>query len=166
MKMVMALFVVLFLSGCASTPAVNPMALIHNGASAASIVGLTAYGKKHQEDAAMVAKIVKTIVENDVLPYLNDNAMQISSDALNILLSQKFNSLSPEIKAFISVAAGVLDAYLPVPKVGTLLNVDQVCYLKAFFTGLDEGTAAFIDGSRETTKDIGKPGAWLNLEAK
>lgn len=159
----LALVLIVGCTGCGKPAPAQSAALIRQGASISSYVGLESYGRKQPDDARTAAASVAGIVNGAVLPYL-DGASGVSSEAVNAILVNYFSGLDPQIKAAITLAAGALDAYLPPPAPGTYLQEEHVLYLRAFFSGLADGSGAYLNHHPATGKAVsGKPGAWLRL---
>jgi hypothetical protein len=132
------------------------------------LTGLTIYGQKHPAEARKAAQAVADVTGKTILPYLNGDGTNVASTLLETALSTGLADLDPTIKASIISAAGILDAFLPKPEAGKVLNPDQVAVLKSFFQGLNSGAVAYLSGTRQVTepsaklkKALEKPHFWL-----
>jgi len=153
---ILALVVV---SGCRQ-PSAPDVATVSNAIKASTKVaitlGMNQLDKKNHELAVQTAQKTQKAVTELVLPYLDGEAIQLTSKVIEEALKEKFfKNLTPEIKDAIVAAAAVLDVYLPLPDAQTKLTADQLTYLKSFFNGVQDGMARF-DGSTATVK-MGAP---------
>lgn len=164
-KMMFLALVLVVASGCSKPAPQQSAALIRQGGSIGVYVGLNEYGKKKPADARLAAASVASIVNQAVLPYL-DGATGVSSDVVDAVLQNHFTGLDPQIKGAIALAAGALDAYLPPPAPGTYLQAEHVLYLRAFCSGLADGSGAYLEHHAPAGAKAAvplKPGAWLRL---
>lgn len=119
-------------------------AVIQIATSQALALGLNVYANEgHAAEATMIAQRIKDLVTSSALPYLNGTS-GASSSAVNGFLNGQFVTLPSEAQSLISLAATLLDSYLPAPSANTVLNDDQLRYVKAFFNGLNDGAAQVI----------------------
>ena len=115
---------------------------------------------------------IKTLVTGSALPYLNGSSSATSA-AINGFISSQLVTLPGEAQSLISLAAVVLDNYIPAPSASTVLSVDQLAYVKAFFDGLNDGASNFATASLSTVATPAKPAAravsnaaWFNVTKK
>lgn len=132
------------------------------------VTGLTVYGQKHPAEARKAAQAVADVTSKTILPYLDGNGTNVASTLLETALSTGLANLDPTIKASIVSAAGILDAFLPKPEPGKVLNADQIATLRSFFQGLNSGATSYLAGSRQVSeppaklkKALNKPHFWL-----
>lgn len=145
-------------------PNQNTLALIQSATSATVSAGLAFYAKDHPDEAAKIAKEIKDIVDTVVMPYLNGSTTGISSAAINAILTNNFAGLPQIAKDLITLAATLLDSYLPAPDPGTFLSDAQVAYVKAFFNGLSTGAGTVRSTGARAIEHRG--GRWINLNGK
>lgn len=106
-------------------------------------LGLNVYSNEgHSADALLIATKIKELITTGALPYLNGTS-GASSAAVNTFINGQFVTLPSEAQSFISLAAVLLDQYLPAPSANSVLDSDQLLYIKAFMQGLSDGAAQF-----------------------
>lgn len=133
----------------ASTTTVDPTAarnasIIQIATAQAVALGLNVYANEgNQAEAVDIANKIKELVSATALPYLNGTTGATSA-AINGFMNGQFVTLPSEAQSFISLAAALLDNYLPAPSATTVLNADQLTYIKAFFQGLNDGATQFL----------------------
>ncbi len=156
MKNITSLALILCLCGCShsgsnSTPptttvddnAARNAQIIRIATTQAVSLGLNVYANEgHRVDALMIAQKIQDIVSSSALPYLNGTSGATSA-AVNGFLNGQFVGLPDEAQSFISLAAMILDSYLPAPSATAVLDANQLLYIKAFFNGLNDGAAQF-----------------------
>ncbi len=130
-------------------------------------IALSGYAAADPVAAKAVAAQIQTIVLGTLIPYLKGSG-HTESDAINALLKQNFVTLPGIVASGISVAASILDHYLPVPGPNTFLSTAEVQYVTCFVQSVSDGAGLFIGGTkaRADLKVQAAPGAWLNFTNK
>ena len=106
-------------------------------------LGLNVYSNEgHKTEALLIAEKIKTLIGSGALPWLNGNS-GASSAAVNTFMNGQFVTLPSEAQDLISLAASLLDSYLPAPSANAVLDSNQLLYVQAFFNGLTEGATQF-----------------------
>ena len=124
---------------------------------------------KQKSEVDLIAGKVNQVVSSSILPYLNGTSGATSA-GVNGFVNGQFVDLPAEARTLISLAAMLLDQYLPAPSADSVMNPDQLLYVKAFFQGVVDGTSRFSSSARvviphqEGVKDVPyKPtGKWFN----
>lgn len=199
MKKLASLFLLVCLFGCGSTPqapvppvsttpttpvpttpeapvfvpdpnAARNASIIQTATTQAVALGLSVYANEgHAADALTIATKMKELVGTTALPYLNGTSGATSA-AVNGFLNGQFVSLPSEAQSIASLAAILLDTYLPAPTANAVLDADQLSYIKAFFQGLNDGAAQYIANPAAIPKSALKrgtgAGAWFNPTKK
>ncbi len=160
MNRIASLVLLFALAGCSHTaPSTNPpiasnpptsdpnaarnAQIIQTATTQAVSLGLTIYANEgHRADALIIANKISQMVGATALPYLNGTS-GVSSAAVNGFLTGQFVNLPPEAQSIASLAAIILDTYLPAPSANSVLDADQLSYIKASFQGLNDGAAQF-----------------------
>jgi len=167
-KIYLSLVVLLLLAAAGCTPPSQPTPevekkvemAIWTAAETASNVGLNLLDKKDHLVAVKTAQEVKKAISEVVLPYLNGDAANVASYAVDVLLQQKFfDKLDDNVRTIIMAATAVLDAYVSPPDPNTKLTPTEIAYMKAFFQGLEASTDSFTSrpaGVRPSQKKLGK----------
>lgn len=162
------------LPGCAkpsnTQPVVSTETDITIGTESAVLVGLTALSVANPGLARIVATALSAVANGAALPYLHgtEGAVgAVSSAAINSALAAQCVSLPAEAQVLVTIAAGVLDEYLPIPGAATYLSPAHVAYLEDFFKGISNGCADFSGGryAAESHAQRTVGGHWLNLKA-
>lgn len=119
---------------------------------------------KNRDQIVAVATHVRGIISDTVIPYLDGNG-NVSSAVVNSILKEQLfaDSVPAEVQQFITLAASILDLYVPVPDVNTALTVAQKAYVRSFFVGLISGCDSFLTNQPAKKSRLAtKPGNWLN----
>lgn len=148
-------------------------AIIQTATAQAVALGLNVYaGEGHAADAMTIATKMKEIVSTTALPYLS-GTQGASSSAINGFLNGQFVTLPSEAQSILSLAAVLLDTYLPAPSANALLDADQLSYVRAFFQGLNDGSAQYIANPPAATATVKavtvrekSTAAWFNPNKK
>lgn len=123
--------------------------LINMGTSSATAIGLVAVPDK--ADADKVAAMLKDVLATSVLPILNGDEAGIAAGLQKILTLEAFNDPKlAKAKAILETAIPLLKKQLPtdlLDKATGKISPDVVAYVKAFFTGVNDGVTAYL-GSR------------------
>ncbi len=146
--------------------------IIRTATAQAVSLGLTIYANQDRRaEALIVANKISGMVEFTALPYINGTS-GVSSAAANGFLTGQFVDLPSEVQSIISLAAIILDTYLPAPSADTVLSAEQLSYVRAFFQGLNDGSEQFsakppaqraAPGLLERAAPASKP-AWFNTD--
>lgn len=124
--------------------------------------GLKEWAKKDEAAAKEAAVALSRNLKDSVLPYLEGDTLKPSSEVNEFINSSLFKDVPDEVKTAISGAAALLDLYLPVPG-SDQLKPEQLAYLKAFLTGVQEGAAKYSGSAN--TREV-KPRNWITGEQK
>ncbi len=117
--------------------------IIQVATAQAVALGLNVYANEgHRDEALVIATKIKEMVGSSALAYLNGTT-GASSAAVNTFMNSQFVNLPGEAQSFISLAATLLDTYLPAPSANSVIDADQLSYIKAFFQGLSDGATQF-----------------------
>lgn len=182
----LAILLCLGITGCGNTPvtgtaptvsvdqnAARNAQAIQFATSQSVTLALSVYAAEgHGPEALDIATKIKGLVTATALPYL-DGASGASSAAVNGFIGSQFVTLPAQAQGFISLAAAVLDTYLPAPSANAVMDATQLLYVKAFFNGLNDGASQFSLNSPNAVpakpaagaKDV-TPGAWFNVVKK
>ncbi len=133
--------------------------------------GLTVLGGKDAAEAKLIATQIQTIVSGSILPYLN-GSQGVSTAVIDTALKENFVNLPVGAQSMISLAAALLDQYLPAPGANTFLTPQELAYAKAFFQGLSDGAGQYLGNKAAPSVELSKvnlpqaPGNWLNFSKK
>ena len=133
------------LTGCDKKvdPEVIKTALRMSGKYGANF-GLKKWGEKEPAGAKECAVALATNIKGTLIPYLDGGKLPASTEVQAFINSSLFKNVNPAVKEAIVAASVALDAVLPVPKADTYLTAEQVGYIKAFLTGLQQGCDQYI----------------------
>lgn len=135
--------------------------ILQMAARRGAIEGLKAWAKKDEAAAKEAAEALARNLKDEILPYLDGEELHTSAEVNEFINSSLFKDIPDEVKDAIVAAAVVLDIYLPIPSAENLKEVHKA-YLKAFLSGLQEGSSAFL-GKMASKED---PRYWINGQAK
>lgn len=124
--------------------------------------GLKEWAKKDEAAAKEAAAALSRNLKDSVLPYLEGDVLKPSSEINEFINSSLFKDVPDEVKTAITGAAALLDLYLPIPG-SDQLKPEQLAYLKAFLSGVQEGASKF-SGTADT-REV-KPRNWITGEQK
>jgi hypothetical protein len=139
-------------AGCTRKPVTEETAIkrgnkIQDVTCIAVNYGLVQLAKKDKALADKTAAETRKYIQELVLPFLT-NQEGISTLIVHQALEQKLlDQFSDDVRELISLAAVVLDQYIPAPAPDKYLSKEHVIYLTAFFKGLDEGCAKYSTGT-------------------
>jgi len=109
-----------------------------------SAFGLKKWGEKDPASAKECATALSANIKGVLIPYLDGQNLPSSAEVQAFINSSLFKNVNPAVKEAIVAASVALDAVLPIPKADTYLNADQVSYVKAFLTGLQQGCDQYL----------------------
>jgi len=122
---------------------------IRAGTQKAVAYGMKQWAIKNPELAKQVATQLVKNIDEVVMPYL-DNSQGVASSVLEAFIQQKMTKdLPADVQNLISMAAAVLDAYLPAPAPDKYLKAWQLGYLKAFLQGVSQGAAGYVNATAD-----------------
>jgi hypothetical protein len=121
--------------------------------------GLKKWGEKEPAGAKECAVALSTNIKGTLIPYLDGGKLPVSTEVQAMINSTLFKNVNPAVKEAIIAASVALDAVLPVPDAKTYLTPEQVGYIKAFLTGLEQGCDQYI-GQAEGKKQAEAP-TWI-----
>jgi hypothetical protein len=153
-------FMLITLPGCDKKvdPEVIKTALRMSGKYGANF-GLKKWGEKEPAGAKECAVALSTNIKGTLIPYLDGGNLPSSTEVQAFINSSLFKNVNPAVKEAIVAASVALDAVLPVPKADTYLDANQVAYIKAFLTGLQQGCDQYI-GTAEGKAQVQEP-TWI-----
>ena len=124
------------------------------GSTIAVELALDAWAAKGDAAQAKLACALITTNAQAALDWLNGNPTPVGTDVVNLLNTTLTKGLDPIIAEAITLASGVLDAFMPtVPT--SAMNSSQVGYIKAFLQGC-------LNGANGSSAKSLKRGIWMN----
>jgi hypothetical protein len=144
--------------GCSNNPKATAQ-LIKRGVSVATAIGFTAVPNK--EEAAEIARQLKVVLNEDVIPLLKGDEEGLINgldQILNLEIFDKYPKLS-KAKTIILVYIPILYDNIPSNLLEKGINKvppDVLSYIKAFFNGVLNGVESYLGESRELVKGEGR----------
>jgi hypothetical protein len=106
--------------------------------------GLKKWGEKEPASANECAIALATNIKGTLVPYLDGGKLPVSAEVQAMINSTLFKNVNPAVKEAVIAVSVALDAVLPVPDTKTYLTPDQVGYIKAFLSGLQQGCDQYV----------------------
>ncbi len=103
-----------------------------------------AFAKSSPNSVTEAAIALDKSITETILPYLDGATVHASTEIKRLLASSLLAKIPQTIRDGISVASGILDAFLPIPAAATTLTKDQIDYIRAFVSGVGLGCDDFI----------------------
>lgn len=137
---------------------------IQNLTTAGINLSFIGFGQSSPDTVKLAATDAIANVQGTILPFLNGGG-NLSASAVQALVQDKVLSKFPSaLQSGIELAAATLDAVLPEPTSDQVLTANELAYLKAFWTGVVNGSQQYLAGA-PASRDFQKPkstGKWFH----